>query len=508
MEKIIYQCPNSCNKYSKSIEEIYQAGKKHKGQLVTCIEACEKQKGKISSLREEKNSLLEKVDDLEFELKEKSQLILKVNKETREMKIEIRNLHMERVEMEEFISKNDAHNEDLESLKVKVRDLEDEVFIKDKRISELEATAERSKQIHSNNLQQELQYVGKENEQLKVKIDALEEEIKKVKENEHKRTQLFKYMDTITEERKTSLKHLQEKIKNFKQKSVPKCRFGIECIRRFCRFDHSHVYRKVNKAMDKSEIESETLENVSSNYLCDICGKMLENIESKRQHMEAGHEELSDRMPSLMKCKECSSIFETRSDLNLHVIQSHGDDDIECEQCGKYFVTRSELNTHRKNHRNTTNEIEALNANLNFLLDEKKVPENEVSMGKVDKANFTCDQCDKYFVTKTSLKNHMKRQHKISNTNDKNPEEKSDDRYERYVPISKLKCSLCELRFINLEKMDDHMDSDHGGRWKLFDPDVVQLGEDYEESSESEESSSESTTCSEKENSETQSGEE
>ena len=44
MEKIIYQCPNSCNKYSKSIEEIYQAGKKHKGQLVTCIEACEKQK--------------------------------------------------------------------------------------------------------------------------------------------------------------------------------------------------------------------------------------------------------------------------------------------------------------------------------------------------------------------------------------------------------------------------------------------------------------------------------
>ena len=119
---------------------------------------------------------------------------------------------MERVEMEEFIIKNDAHNEDLESLKVKVRDLEDEVFIKDKRISELEATAERSKQIHSNNLQQELQYVGKENEQLKVKIDALEEEIKKVKENEHKRTQLFKYMDTITEERKTSLKHLQEKI--------------------------------------------------------------------------------------------------------------------------------------------------------------------------------------------------------------------------------------------------------------------------------------------------------
>jgi len=40
MEKI--QCPNSCEKYSKSIDEIFQAGKKHKETLMTVIELSEK----------------------------------------------------------------------------------------------------------------------------------------------------------------------------------------------------------------------------------------------------------------------------------------------------------------------------------------------------------------------------------------------------------------------------------------------------------------------------------
>ena len=76
---------------------------------------------------------------------------------------------------------------------------------------------------------------------------------------------------------------------------------------------------------------------------------------------------------------------------------------------------RSELNTHRKNHRDITNEIETLNANLKLLLDEKKVPENENEVSKENDDNeyFICDQCDNKFVTKTSLKNHKKRQHKM-----------------------------------------------------------------------------------------------
>ena len=78
-----------------------------------------------------------------------------------------------------------------------------------------------------------------------------------------------------------------------------------------------------------------------------------------------------------------------------------------------------------------------------------------------------------------------------------------------YVPISKLKCDLCDMRFITLDHMDDHMDTNHGGRWKYNDPDVVMLGDDNEESEDSEDSetSFESSENSEDKSSDTQSGE-
>ena len=110
MEKVVYECPSNCHKYSKSIGEIFEAGKKHKAQLVTCIEACENQKIKISSLREEKNSLFDKVDELEHEVSKKSELLVKANRENRDLKIELRNLRMEAVEREEIIREKAENN--------------------------------------------------------------------------------------------------------------------------------------------------------------------------------------------------------------------------------------------------------------------------------------------------------------------------------------------------------------------------------------------------------------
>ena len=86
----MYECPNDCQKFSKSIGEIYEAGKRHKAQLVTCIEACGNQKAKLSSLREDKNSLLDKVDELEHELSEKTKSIVTFSRE-----IEILTLNLE-----------------------------------------------------------------------------------------------------------------------------------------------------------------------------------------------------------------------------------------------------------------------------------------------------------------------------------------------------------------------------------------------------------------------------
>lgn len=208
-----------------------------------------------------------------------------------------------------------------------------------------------------------------------------------------------------------------------------------------------------------------------------------------------------------MKCRECNLVFESRTELNHHVIQKHGTDDIECEQCGKYFVTRNELSQHRKNHKNINHDIEALNANLQRLLNDDEVGVKDKE-DKDEQKIVKCNQCDEEFVTKTSLKNHEKRRHETYQKKIKQKFEEPVRSSERYVHISKLKCNLCEMRFLNLDRMDDHMDAEHGGRWKLFDQEVIQLGEEYQESDFDDSSCSEELNNSDDESSETQSGEE
>ena len=66
METIKYECPHGCHRYRQSIEEIVEAGNKHKEQIVILRKLAEDQKKKISILREEKTSLLDNTDNLEL----------------------------------------------------------------------------------------------------------------------------------------------------------------------------------------------------------------------------------------------------------------------------------------------------------------------------------------------------------------------------------------------------------------------------------------------------------
>ena len=64
-DKIIFEmkkkeennCPNNCEKYSKSIDEIFQAGTKHREKLIALKKVADDQKKKMSILQEEKLKL-------------------------------------------------------------------------------------------------------------------------------------------------------------------------------------------------------------------------------------------------------------------------------------------------------------------------------------------------------------------------------------------------------------------------------------------------------------------
>ena len=369
------ECPNRCDRYTKSIDEIFAAGKKHKDKLLALIEVSEKQKSKISSLREEKNSLLDKVDQMELDDKCRVELVIKMTNEQRALKIELRDVRMVLIEQEELIREKTENQDTNEFLKIKMKDLEDELQLKDIKISNLEVLV-KEKTILEKTLESEINSAGKDEEDLEAKIKFLEADIMKKKEKEisdkNVRDVLFKRMDILSESRKCNLEKLKEKITNMKQKRFPKCWYGIQCQRRFCHYDHRNVYRKENRSFKKPESQSKFFENVSTDYLCDQCGKILQNFEMYMKHIQNHNEEISQKEQQNFKCRECFLVFDIRSDLNDHLIQNHEDMDMECEVCGKFFVSRKELNHHRKNHDSIETEIVDLNKMLQGLLNAKE----------------------------------------------------------------------------------------------------------------------------------------
>ena len=172
------ECPNRCDRYTKSIDEIFAAGKKHKDKLLALIEVSEKQKSKISSLREEKNSLLDKVDQMELDDKCRVELVIKMTNEQRALKIELRDVRMVLIEQEELIREKTENQDTNEFLKIKMKDLEDELQLKDIKISNLEVLV-KEKTILEKTLESEINSAGKDEEDLEAKIKFLEADIMK-----------------------------------------------------------------------------------------------------------------------------------------------------------------------------------------------------------------------------------------------------------------------------------------------------------------------------------------
>ena len=68
------ECANGCYRYRQSLEEVAEAGNKHREKVIALKAIAEEQKSKISGLREEKYSLMESLDQLEYEKKENTGL--------------------------------------------------------------------------------------------------------------------------------------------------------------------------------------------------------------------------------------------------------------------------------------------------------------------------------------------------------------------------------------------------------------------------------------------------
>ena len=67
-------CLDGCNQYNKSMDEVVYYTQKHKDSLIIMKTLAENQKSKISSLREERNKMMDQLDQQEIEMERENQI--------------------------------------------------------------------------------------------------------------------------------------------------------------------------------------------------------------------------------------------------------------------------------------------------------------------------------------------------------------------------------------------------------------------------------------------------
>ena len=136
-------------------------------------------------------------------------------------------------------------------------------------------------------IEAELKFADKN--ELEHKIDILEAELVDIKSKEIlKRNQRLAFMSkekTLSDSRTSSLEKLAKGIENIKAKINPRCWYGIECRRKFCRFDHRHLFKKDNRNKTPNKTRFEVSQSVFKEFLCDQCGLISENLEMYQAHI-------------------------------------------------------------------------------------------------------------------------------------------------------------------------------------------------------------------------------
>ena len=184
MENKIYNCPNRCDRYSRTIDEIFHAGNKHKEKLISLKEVAENQKEKISLLRDQKSSLQYQVDQLQSDLEIEKDLAYKIQmedlKRIKKLKVEIDCLkdYKECEEKSENFKENGSMSKEIEDLKAILLTREKELEDKESKNEEL------SNKIGF--LKPRLEFQNLEDKS-RDQLDAFEKELSRTEAEEKKR---------------------------------------------------------------------------------------------------------------------------------------------------------------------------------------------------------------------------------------------------------------------------------------------------------------------------------
>ena len=113
-------------------------------------------------------------------------------------------------------------------------------------------------------------------------------------------------LKVLEESNRDNLEKLEVKIKMLTdQKKLENCKFGIECNRKFCKFDHSFVYRKINTRTEQT-------------LKCETGDKPVEDKTNMRGHKENVHQPV--QMITRQSIRFERSVFESKQNADVHAV--------------------------------------------------------------------------------------------------------------------------------------------------------------------------------------------
>jgi len=141
--------------------------------------------------------------------------------------------------------------------------------------------------------------------------------------------------------------------------------------------------------------------------MCHICSMVFKTKEAMKTHVKYVHTSNLTRH----KCTLCESTFKREADLKRHFTMHMGSQDWSCDKCGKAFTLKRHLQAHIKTHMTEAEKRHVCHlcgnrfARKEFLVDHMAT--------HTSFRGFKCDICSTTVKTKTTLRTHRVRVHKL-----------------------------------------------------------------------------------------------
>ncbi|CAG9574921.1 unnamed protein product [Danaus chrysippus] len=249
-----------------------------------------------------------------------------------------------------------------------------------------------------------------------------------------------------------------------------------EALKYHIRCSHSgnYVCRKCWTDFPTLEKKREHVKNSKAcwGFICLSCGERFKSWESKQRHLVDVH----GAPKKMFTCPDCEETFDSRKHFYNHFKLNHSDETFVCSCCGLKFTTKSQLEEHRSCHtgekpyRNTLeirgrreNESEKKKIVLVYQTPQRRNAElilrhSTAYPFKTRFSQILCAYCHDEYNTLSSLRYHMKNEHKTSDF--KNVFYRTKDNLIK-VDITNLKCNICNESIQDIDTLMGHLSREH-----------------------------------------------